>query len=72
MPGERILVVPEEPDGRQALRALLQLWGHRVHDATTADEGVIRARAFKPAMVVLDLGLGGALGVCDKGWPLWH
>src|SRR5439155_24682735 len=48
----RILVVEDNPDSRETLRLLLQLWGHRVEVAEDGTQGVHRALALRP-----DVGL---------------
>jgi CheY-like chemotaxis protein len=56
----RVLIIEDEPDGRDALCALLQSWGHEVDGAGTADEALSRSAAFHPDVVLLDLTLDGA------------
>jgi CheY-like chemotaxis protein len=53
----RVLVVEDEPDGRQMLRALLAMWGYRVAVAADGLEGVEKALAWRPEAAVIDIGL---------------
>jgi len=53
----RILVVEDNPDGRETLRLLLSLLGHRVEVAADASEGFRRALSWKPEIVFIDIGL---------------
>ncbi len=58
----RVLVVDDNVDAAQSLRMLLELEGHEVrlaHDGLAALEA---ARAFAPAVVLLDIGLPGLDG----------
>jgi len=53
----RILVVEDNPDGREVLRTLLELLGHEVQTAADGVEGVAKALAFQPQMALIDIGL---------------
>lgn len=53
----RILVIDDSADGLDALRMLLEAWGHRVSGARTGREGVDQALAEQPEVIILDLGL---------------
>src|SRR4051812_47189478 len=53
----RILVVEDNPDGREVLRTLLELLGHEVQTASDGVEGVAKALAFQPQMALIDIGL---------------
>jgi two-component system, OmpR family, KDP operon response regulator KdpE len=52
-----ILLVEDDPLLRHAFRLLLEDAGYRVVEAGTAAEAIDQARAEKPALVLLDLGL---------------
>ncbi len=52
---ERILVVDDEDASRKGLKALLTREGYRVEEAVDGVEGVEKARAFRPAVVIADL-----------------
>ncbi len=56
-PGRSILLVEDSPDGREALRSLLSLLGHRVEVAADGVEGVRKALALRPEVALIDLGL---------------
>jgi CheY-like chemotaxis protein len=66
MPGRyrplRILVIEDDADARQMLRASLILAGHDVDEATNGVEGVARALSTKPEAVIVDIGLPGLEG----------
>lgn len=53
----RILIIEDNPDGRETLRLLLQLWRHKVEVAVDGREGVAKALASKPDVALVDIGL---------------
>jgi CheY-like chemotaxis protein len=53
----RILIVEDNPDGRQTLRTLLELLGHQVESAADGLEGVEKAQAWRPDVALVDIGL---------------
>ncbi len=53
----RILVVDDNVDTARGLAKLLKLGGHRVEVAHTGPEAIEAARAFRPEVVLLDIGL---------------
>jgi two-component system KDP operon response regulator KdpE len=53
----RILVIEDDSDLRDVLRALLVSEGYRVIEADTAARALIEARSHKPDAVLVDLGL---------------
>jgi CheY-like chemotaxis protein len=53
----RILVIEDNPDGREALRMLLGLLGFRVETASDGQRGVEKALAWHPDAAVVDIGL---------------
>lgn len=55
----KILLVEDEPDTRELVRLTLELDGHEVIEAATAEEGIVRARASRPDLILMDLSLGG-------------
>lgn len=63
MPSRRILIIEDDPDGREMIRELLQLSGHEVYAAADGLVGVSMARQVKPEFVFLDLGLPRLDGV---------
>jgi len=67
-----ILVIDDEPQIRRVVRNALEGDGVRVVEAATGREGIDRAAAERPDLVVLDLGLADVAGasVCAeiRGW----
>jgi CheY-like chemotaxis protein len=53
----RVLLVEDNPDGRETLRLLLELYGHIVEEAADGREGVEKALAWQPEVAVVDIGL---------------
>jgi two-component system KDP operon response regulator KdpE len=58
----RILVVEDDPGIRAVLRALLVSEKLRLIEAETAERAIIEARAGKPDLIIVDLGLPRADG----------
>jgi CheY-like chemotaxis protein len=54
---KRVLVVEDNPDVRESLRIILEIWGHDVEFAGTGAEGLARARALQPDVAFIDIGL---------------
>jgi two-component system, OmpR family, KDP operon response regulator KdpE len=52
-----ILLIEDEPHLRRLLRTLMELEKFRVIEAENAERGVIEARAHKPDLLIVDLGL---------------
>ena len=55
----KILIVENEDDARDLLRTILEMDGHEVADASTAEDGIAQARSQRPALVVMDVSLAG-------------
>lgn len=55
MPKEKILVVDDEAHIRAALQAALESEGYQVQQAENGKEGVDKCRAWRPALVILDV-----------------
>ncbi len=55
----RILLVEDNPDGRETLAMMLGLKGHDVHEADTGPKGFERAMALHPDVAIVDIGLPG-------------
>lgn len=53
----RILVVEDHDDSREMLRALLEAAGHEVREAADGAAAVAAALAWRPDLVLLDVGL---------------
>jgi signal transduction histidine kinase len=58
----RILVVEDNPDAREALRAVLEMEGHRVAAAVDGIDGVELGAAFHPEVAFIDIELPGMDG----------
>ncbi len=61
-PSGRVLVVEDNPDGLEALVALLGMMGYAVAAAEDGATAVAMAGQFRPELVLLDLGLPGMDG----------
>src|SRR5689334_7491747 len=55
----KILLVEDEPDTRELVRLTLELDGHEVVEAATAEEAIVKAHAARPGLILMDLSLGG-------------
>ena len=58
-----ILIVDDNPDDRTINSSVLQLYGYQVLTAPTAERGMAMARAHRPSLVLLDMGLPDLDGV---------
>ena len=58
----RIVVVEDNPDIRETLRMLLDLWGHEVTMASDGRSGVDRVLQERPDVALIDVGLPGMSG----------
>jgi len=61
-PGRCVLLVEDNPDGRETLRLLLTLYGCPVEVAADGVEGVHKGLALRPVAAVVDIGLPGLDG----------
>jgi len=52
-----VLVVEDDPDTAEMLRAYLVLCGYQVAVAHTSQQGIERARQIEPHIVLCDIGL---------------
>lgn len=57
--GQRILVIDDEAQVREAMRGLLTRWGCEVEIAASGDDGIALARVRSPDVVLCDLRLAG-------------
>ena len=62
LPSCRVLLVEDNPDSRETLRAVLQAWGHTVQAVGDGTAGVATGLAWRPEAAVLDIGLPGLDG----------
>ena len=53
----RVLIVEDNPDGREMLRLLLELYGYQVEEAADGRQAVEKALAWRPEVAVVDIGL---------------
>jgi CheY-like chemotaxis protein len=53
----RVLVVEDNADSRETLRALLEVWGFAVEAVGDGLSGVQKALAWRPRAAVVDIGL---------------
>ncbi|MBW3623350.1 MAG: PAS domain S-box protein [Armatimonadetes bacterium] len=53
----QVLVIEDNPDGREMLKNLLEMWGHRLEAAGNGPDGVERARVNPPDVALIDIGL---------------
>jgi len=58
-----VVIVEDDPDAREALKALVELDGYRVHTAASAEQAKAIIAEHAPLCVILDLGLPGASGI---------
>jgi signal transduction histidine kinase len=71
-PVESILIVEDDPDFSSSLRALLEHFGYRVIGVAYSAEQALEAAAMDPPdLVILDIGLSGALDGVDV-MTLWR
>jgi CheY-like chemotaxis protein len=59
---KRVLVVDDNVDAAESLGLLLRLWGHDVRLAHNGPDVLRAAEDFRPAVVLLDIGLPGMNG----------
>lgn len=55
--GARILVIDDEPQILKLLKVSLVAHGYNIESASTGREGIEKAAAFKPDVLIVDLGL---------------
>ncbi len=53
----RVLIIEDNADARESLRAVLELSGHEVHEAEDGPGGVAKALAVRPDLALIDIGL---------------
>jgi signal transduction histidine kinase/PAS domain-containing protein len=61
-PPRHVLLVEDNADGREALRTLLELGGHRVDVAEDGPSGIAIAQQVRPDVALIDIGLPGLDG----------
>jgi len=55
--GRRVLIIEDNDDAREMLKAWLELHGHEVFEATDGAEGVRMALGLGPELMIVDIGL---------------
>lgn len=58
----KVLLIEDNVDSAETLRLLLDCLGHEVHVAATGPEGIDKARALHPGVIICDIGLPGMDG----------
>jgi CheY-like chemotaxis protein len=53
----RVLIVEDNPSGRETLRLVLEMWGHQVEVAADGLQGVQKALKWQPDVAIIDIGL---------------
>jgi CheY-like chemotaxis protein len=61
----RVLVVDDDQGARNLLRAWLENEGYEVSEASSADEGISRAKETLPSLILLDILMPG-----KSGWQM--
>ena len=54
-PGERVLIVEDDPATRSGLAELVGAWGFQTEEAADGEEGLQKVTTFRPAIIVSDL-----------------
>jgi DNA-binding NtrC family response regulator len=54
-PGERVLIVEDDPATRSGLAELVQAWGFQTEEAFDGEDGLQKVTTFRPAIIVSDL-----------------
>src|SRR5665811_1323737 len=54
-PGERVLIVEDDPATRSGLAELVQAWGFQTDEAPDGEAAMRKVTTFRPAIVVSDL-----------------
>jgi CheY-like chemotaxis protein len=58
----RVLIVEDNPDSRETLCDLIQIWGHEVATASDGKTGFDVLAEFRPDVALIDIGLPGIDG----------
>jgi len=61
-PHRRVLLIEDNVDAADSLRALLELQGHEVAVSCNGPDGLTKAHEFRPEIVLCDIGLPGMDG----------
>lgn len=63
----KILVVEDEPNNMMLMTYILKKYGHETAEAFTGEEGIIKAAAVKPDLILMDIKLPGIDGLETAG-----
>ncbi len=66
---KKLLVVEDQPDIRSLIRATLEFEEYELHEAEDGVSGLHKARAVRPALILLDVMMPGELDgiqVCER------
>ena len=63
MAGELILIVEDNEKNRKLARDVLQFHGYRIAEADNGEDGVARAQAESPALILMDIQLPRMSGI---------
>ncbi len=63
MTGKKILCVEDDPVSLKLMHDVLQSHGYDVAEATTGEQGVVRAGELKPDLIIMDIRLPGIDGL---------
>ncbi len=67
MPGEKILIVEDNPLNMELAVDILEAAGYSVLRAEDAEKGIALARAENPALILMDVSLPGLDGLSATG-----
>ncbi|KAA1004382.1 response regulator [Paraburkholderia panacisoli] len=59
---QTIMIVDDNPDAADAMKMLLEIYGHQITLAGDADEALLAARSAMPDVFLIDIGLPGMDG----------
>lgn len=59
---QRVLVVDDDVDSADTLAGLFRIWGHEVRVTHDGPSALAEARAFRPEILLVDVGLPGMDG----------
>ncbi len=58
----RILIIDDSPTEVHVLKTMLEKAGHQALSATSAEEGLVKAKAEKPDLILMDVVMPGTNG----------
>jgi signal transduction histidine kinase len=62
VPARRVLVADDNPDSLESLALMLRIRGHDVHTAIDGRDAIEEAAAFRPDVILLDIGMPNVNG----------